>query len=215
MDSNVDFREAGHQNFTLIGTPAGESIGLFDPVSDEDSGDRPHGFSRIHLFFREQKTSVAAGTGMALRTRAFDTSDNGLTFGNSFTPNAGDSFADPFDLDLPLIDPAASEDAEVRGITVEEDSVGVFFTETGHIWYQEFHDNGAALGWINDTGVSTPLLVDDDVTAESESDDTIASFELFVTRTGTCSTLHGATVFFTKIADDGTFNERLRVRIRE
>ncbi len=215
VDSNVDFREAGHQNFTLIGTPAGESIGLFDPVSDEDSGDRPHGFSRIHLFFREQKTSVAAGTGMALRTRAFDTSDNGLTFGNSFTPNAGDSFADPFDLDLPLIDPAASEDAEVRGITVEEDSVGVFFTETGHIWYQEFHDNGAALGWINDTGVSTPLLVDDDVTAESESDDTIASFELFVTRTGTCSTLHGATVFFTKIADDGTFNERLRVRIRE
>ncbi len=215
VDSNLASREAGHQAFTLIGTPAGDSIGVFDPVSDTDSDDRPHGYSRIHLFFREQKTSVAAGTGMALRTRAFDTSDNGLAFGDSFNPNAGATFAAPFDLDLPLIDPAASEDADVRGFSVEDDAVGVFFTETGHIWYQEFHDNGSALGWINDSGVSHPLLVDDDVTSESESDRVIASFELFSTRTCTCSTLHGATVFFTKIADDGSKNERLRVRIRE
>ncbi|MEK7470075.1 MAG: hypothetical protein AAB074_22125 [Planctomycetota bacterium] len=215
IDSNVDFREAGLQPFTLLGTPAGNDIGLFDPSTGEDSPDRPHGYTRLHVFFREQKTSTASGAGFALRTRAFDTSDSGLAFGDSFTPGAGSAYDQPFDLDLPFIDPSVSLDAEVVGFTSDGDDVGVYFTETLHIWYQEFHPDGMALGWINDLGVSTPLLVDDDVAAESESDKPIETFELFVTRTCTCATLHGATVFFTKTADDLTLDKRLRVRIRE
>lgn len=218
VDSNVDDREAGLQEMRLLGTPAGEEIGLYDAASGEDSEHRPHGFTRVHLFLREQKSTVPTGAGLALRTRVFDTSDNGLPFGDSFFPGAGATFAAPFDLDLPLIDPAASEDAEVVGFAVDGDVVGVFFVETGHIWYQEYYseDNDVlALRWVNDTGVSTPLLVDDDVTGESESDSAISTFELFSTPTGSCSTLHGAAVFFTKLADDGTLNRRLRVRIRE
>lgn len=218
VDSDQDEREAGLQELTLIGTPAGEETGRYDAATGADSGSRPHGFTRVHLFLREQKTSVAAEAGMALRTRVFDTSDNGLPFGDSFFPNAGATFAAPFDLDLPLVDPAPSEDAEVVGFAVDGDVVGVFFVETGHIWYQEYHPEDGdvlSLRWVNDSGVSTPLLVDDDVTAESESDAAISTFELFCTRTGSCSTLHGATVFFTKLADDGTLNRRLRVRIRE
>lgn len=218
VDSNVAEREAGLQELTLIGTPAGEETGLYDAASGTDSSHRPHGFTRVHLFLREQKTAEAAGAGMALRTRVFDTSDNGLPFGDSFFPNAGTTYADPFDLDLPLVDPAPSDDAEVVGYAVDADVVGVFFIETGHIWYQEYYaeDNDVlSLRWVNDTGVSTPLLVDDDVTAESESDAAISTFELFCAPTGSCATLHGATVFFTKLADDGTLNRRLRVRIRE
>ncbi|KAF0246487.1 MAG: hypothetical protein FD180_668 [Planctomycetota bacterium] len=215
IDSNVDFREAGLQAFTLAGTPAGENTGLFDAVSGDDSPDRPHGYTRIHVFFREQKSTESSGAGFALRTRAFDTSDSGLAFGDSFTPRAGTPFEAPFDLDLPLIDPGISDDATTRGMTVDDEAVGVFFTETGHLWYQEFHPDGNEIGWINDAGASTPLLVDSDVPSESESDKPISSFELFVTRTATCSTLHGATVFYTKTDDAPFLDERLRVRSRE
>jgi hypothetical protein len=215
IDSNVDFREAGLQPFTLLGTPAGEDIGVFDPASGEDSADRPHGYSRIHVFFREQKTTESSGGGNALRTRAFDTSDSGVAFGDAFTPSAGTVFDQPFDLDLPLIDPAIDVDAFVCGLTVDGDDVGLFFTETLHIWYQEFHPDGSSIGWLNDDGVSTPLLVDGDVAGEVESELPIDSFELFITPTGTCETLHGATVFFTKTPDDGSLESRLRVRIRE
>ncbi|MCE9580899.1 MAG: hypothetical protein K8T20_00125 [Planctomycetes bacterium] len=214
IDSNVTFREANYQAFTFVSTPPGQEIGVFDPVSGVDSEERPHGARSIHVFFREQKTSESSGNGLALRTRVFDTGDNGLSFGDSFVPNAGTTYSGAFDLDLPFIDPGLSEDAVVRGIAVDGDTVGVWFSETGHIYYQEFNPD-SNLGWINDGGVSDPLLVDDDTDAETGSNEPVGFFHLFVARTCTCNTLHGATVFYSKTPDDFSTAERLHVRSRE
>jgi hypothetical protein len=214
IDSNEPFREAGFQDFTLIATPAGQDIGVFDPVAMQDSEFRPHGSQLIHVLFREQKSSKASGLGFALRTRVFDTSDNGLSFGDSFFPGAGTAFVKPFDLDLPLVDPGLAEDAELRGIAVDGFTVGIWYTELGHIYYQEYNPD-VNFGWVTTDGVSNPLLVDDDTNAETSSNEPVGFFYLFVTSTCSCSDLHGATVFYSKTADDFSSAERIHVRSRE
>jgi hypothetical protein len=218
IDSNVTFREAGHQAFRFVCTPPGSEIGVFDQLTGEDDPDRAHGNEHIHVIFREQESSESSGAGLALRTRMFRTEDDGLFFGDNFSPNAGTAFVFPFDLDLPFIDPATTEDAELVGTGVEGDTVGLFFLETGYIYYQEYstpENDPFDIGWLNEDGASTPHLVDDDSDSETSSAEPVGFFQGFFARTCTCENLSGATVFYTKTADDFSSAERLHVRTRE
>lgn len=205
FDSNFQVR--GFMELTLIGTPRGSDIGEYNDVDAEDSESRPHGFSNVHVIFGEYETGEYGSNGYALRTRQYRT-DTSRPFLDAFVPSiAGGSFERPFDLDLPFIDP--SDDAQIQGWGVSGDTVGIWFSEIDHMYYQEFSENGDddSVGWLNNEGQSNPYLVDDD------NSETMNDWGWFFTRSCTCDTLDGAMVFWTKYYMFGSY-ERLQVRVR-
>jgi hypothetical protein len=215
IGSAVTFRQAtGNEEVHMIGTPRGSEIGEFNDADAEDDDERPHGFSNVHIIFREDESTEDSSNGNALRTRQV-IADEDVAFADSFIPSvAGGTFESPFDLDLPFVDPTSSFDADVEGVAVEGDTVGLWFTEQQHLYYQEFggdNDNDE-VGWLHDDGQSNPILVDDD------NDEELDDFELFGTRSCVCDDLACATVFWTKTYGSGGGGGqtiRLQVRVRE
>jgi len=213
IDSAVDYRQVPSQGLKLVSTPAGSEIGRYDTAGGVDSDARPHAAGTIHVFFAENKTTETSGFGNALRTRRWSTdTDLGAAYGDRFFPvaTAGPTFGTPFDLDLPALDPPAATDAGVVGVAECGDQVGIWFTELGHLYYQEFNaSSGNELGWYNVGGASDPKLVDDD------NDEAIDAFVDFCAPTGSCCNLEGTLVFWTKSYGSlGAVTSRLQVRVR-
>jgi hypothetical protein len=203
------------QPLTIIATPPGRHIGTFDVVDLEEDGDRAHGAERIHVIFREHRATEDSGTGQAVRTRVWKTEgrdDN--PFADNFEPSAGTEFEPPFAIDLPNVDAIDAEDAVVIGRGVRDNTVGIFFLELGHLYYQEYNDSGD-LGWQNVDGVSNPFLIDDDGSNESNSGESVGFFALFVNPTCSCDTLTKASLWWTKTADDFSSAERFQTRTRD
>ncbi|MCE9582912.1 MAG: hypothetical protein K8T20_10490 [Planctomycetes bacterium] len=201
----------------IVTTPRGDEIGTFDVVSLDDDDRRANPAHFVHVLFFENRFNEVDGLPFALRTRMFNAEDTSITLGETFTPNAGTLFADPFQLDLPAIAPGSGtlDATALRGTALDGDTVGLFFTEGSRIYYQEANPGGNGndeVVWLNNEGVSNPLLVDDD------NDEEVQTIELFTTRSCTCQTLSGATIFWTKAFGSGSgggFSQRLQVRVRE
>jgi hypothetical protein len=210
IDSAVAFRQTTPVPGTpilLVGTPPGEEIGGFgDP-------ERSHGFEIVHVLFRETESSETSGLGFALRTRAYVAdADDALL--DSFVPSAsGADFQPPFDLDLTGVDPSAATDAEVVGVGVSGHTVGLWFTELGHLWYQQYSGGAedGEIGWYDVDGASDPILVDDDSAKE------LNAFEGFYAKTCGCETLGCAVTFWSKSFDSGAGGStvRLQARVRD
>lgn len=211
IDSSTPVRQVITQNLRVAVTPPGSSIGVFDLASAEDSPDRPHAASFVHFIFEEANSTEDSGLGQALRTRRFNASDTSTTFAESFVPSAGTAFASPFQLSLPFVDPKDGSDARFVGMAISGDSVGVWFQELGHAYYQEVQDpgDGESTGWRVADGVTDPALVDDD--SETE----IFSVEGLYVYPCTCETLGGAILVWLKIFDVFHPNPRLQVRVRD
>lgn len=212
MTSGNVFRQArGNQDLLFVCTPPGSSIGVFNIADLEDSDERPHPVEHVHVFFEEDRISETEGTN-ALRTRQYRAQDDTSSFGDTFVPNAGTNFTEPFAFDLPGIDP--DDTPEIVGTGVNVNAVGVWFLFLNRIYYQEFignssNDDDEEVGWLNDNGDSNPTLVDDD------NDEELNDFEGFFTRSCTCTTLDGAIVFWTKQYGASPVVSRLQVRARE
>lgn len=212
IDSAVTFRSFGtpfFEDIELIGTPRGSEIGQFDAIDLNDSDARPHGNEQIHVFFREPEGTEDDGMDDAYRTRVYHVGADSLTFGEDFSPNAGAGvlYEFPFDLDLPFINP--SNGASEVATAVGGSTVGVWFEELGHLYYQEYNgSNGDEVGWRNIDGESDPALIDDDTDIE------IDNVQRFFTRQCVCDDLEGAMIFWTKQLDDNSNSERLQVRVR-
>jgi len=210
IDSGVNFRIFGTFNsISFISTPRGNEIGEYDPIDAEDDDQRWHGNQNVHVWFYEPEGTEDDGMGDAIRTRVYQVGADNPTFGEDFVPSAGAGalYEFMFDLDLPFINPnngASDIDYAVAGNTV-----GFWFEELGHIYYQEYNDNSQNdLGWRNIDGESDPALVDDDTTIE------VDSVQRFFTSSCVCDDLDGAMIFWVKQLDDNSNSERLQVRIR-
>lgn len=191
IGSAVDGRQVPSQEFRVVVTPAGEEIGTFDAASGEDSPERAHPAQDVHLLFLEDRTGPSPGVGPALRTRVFSgTADPLSPPGDAFTPPAG---LPPFDLDLPGIAPGPLQSPVLIGAGSDGGTVGVWFRETGHFFYQEFDPEERA--WRTTEGVGDPALIDDDTPVEAEP------LSLFVQRPGGCRSIHGAALFWGKDLD--------------
>ncbi|MCE9582807.1 MAG: hypothetical protein K8T20_09965 [Planctomycetes bacterium] len=216
IDSALTTRQVVPASLRLLGTPAGSEIGVFDPVTGEDSEARPHGWTRVHVLFFESNTSENSGQGYALRTRVFlADGDSATPFGDRFSPSAGTAFAAPTEISLPFGDPDIAFDAEILGLGTGGDAAGVWFTEQGHVYYQEYDDSrrgDGSSGWIEADGVSDPALADDDSPIELESP--FPTVAVLAPACG-CDTLHHAMVFWVKELDAGSGHGRLQVRVRE
>lgn len=213
IDSAVDFRQMSFgSRVRVTNTPKGDRIGSFDPVTLEDSPDRPHPAELVHVFFEETESTETNGMGFALRTRRFRGSDDSTVLGDTFVPPAGTDFQPPFDLDLPLQDPTTASDADFIGVETLETTVGVWFSELGHLYYQEFNianDRSDDIGWSQIDGESNPFLIDDDTDIE------VSSFVALRRRSGVCDQLELGAIFWTKVLDDNNGNPRLQVRVRD
>ncbi len=216
IDSASTDRQVVPASIRLVGTPAGDEIGTYDPATGEDSAARPHGWTRIHVLFFESNTSENSGQGYALRTRVYlADADSSVPMGDRFSPSAGTGFAAPAEISLPFGDPDVNLDAEVRGFGTAGDTVGVWFTEQGHLYYQEYADDRrdeGSSGWIEAEGVADPALVDDDSAVELAQP--IPKVAIF-SPTCTCDTLHGAIAFWVKVLDPISGHPRLQVRVRD
>jgi hypothetical protein len=210
IDSAVATRQTFVGNLRAIVTPPGSDIGTFDVASGEDSDDRPHPAETVHFLFHETNSTESAGAGLALRTRRFRAGDSSVPFAEAFTPSAGTPFEEPTEISLPFVDPSTAEDASVRGVAVSGDSVGVWFSELSHAYYQEFNDPGDddGNGWRESDGVSDPALIDDD--SETE----LAQLPVFFAKSCACDDLGGAALVWTKVFDVASPLRRLQVRVR-
>lgn len=210
IDSGVSFRSIGtFISLPFISTPRGSDIGQYDAIDAEDDGARIHGNENIHVWFYEPEGTEDDGMGDAIRTRVYHVGSDNSTFGEDFVPSAGAGalYEFMFDLDLPFINP--SNGASDIAYAVDGDTVGFWYEELGHIYYQEYNDNSQDdLGWRNDDGESDPALVDDDTAIE------VDNVERFFTYSCVCDDLNGAMIFWTKQLDDNSNSERLQVRIR-
>ncbi|NUN49389.1 MAG: hypothetical protein HUU15_11235 [Candidatus Brocadiae bacterium] len=214
IDSAVSFREAFDEDILLICTPPGDNIGEFDPVDDNDDPDRAHGNEIIHVIFEEDEYTENDGSDEgAFRTRAFYTGDTDSAFGDSFSPNAGTLFEEPFTLELPFEASSDGEDLtfEILGHGVNGTTVGVWMSNSDHIYYQQFEASDPdSIGWHtegDDNDVSDPFLVDDNTDTDMEDVE-----GLFVPGCG-CNSLDYAMVFWMTYTDDDHDNARYRVRV--
>lgn len=205
IGSAVDGRQVPDQDFSVVVTPAGGEIGTFDFASGEDSPDRPHAARDVHLLFLEDRFTATPGVGPALRTRVFSgEADPVAPLGDAFAPPVGQP---PFDLDLPGIAPGPLQSPVLIGAGRDGGSVGVWFRETGHFFYQEFDPGDRA--WRTSEGVGDPALIDDDTPVEAEPQ------SLFVLHPEGCRSFHGAALFWGKDLDGSGTSYRLQVRIRD
>ncbi|MEK7469467.1 MAG: hypothetical protein AAB074_18995 [Planctomycetota bacterium] len=195
---------------SLAITPPGEEVGFFDPASTEDDPQRAHPASRVHVFFYEDAISEMDGLGDEMRTRAYVAGLSGGADGDAFVPNAGAAFQPPFEMGIGGTPPEIDQYYDLGGIAVAGDAVGVWFADSGHIYYQEYSpDPEPGLGWRNDGGFPNPILVDDDSEFEANK------IKVF-TRSCTCESLSQSTVFWNKVfAPDEGPEGRLQVRVRE
>ena len=223
VGSGIFERHSAHpfwddQELAFIATPPGTGMGYWNVDSAQYDDGAHHGAQFVHLVFREAETSSYllstpnTTTGWALRTRTYNTSLGGGTFGDDFTPNAGTAFRKPFDLDLPFVDPDTYDDAEILDVMICDNTVVLIFEEAGHIYYQECNPGDGGdddqPGWLQEAaGVSNPALVDDDTT------ELVLYFEEICVRNCTCCTIDGAAIFWVKNLDDGASNDRLQVRV--
>ncbi|MBI2919516.1 MAG: hypothetical protein HYY18_00360 [Planctomycetes bacterium] len=105
-------------------------------------------------------------------------------------------------------------DADVIAIDTHDLTVGVWFMEEFHLYYQQFdvsNENDDGIGWNHENGASAPFLIDDD------NDEEVFAFVRFRRRSDTCDALEGATIFWTRQFGSGSgggFSERLQVRVR-
>lgn len=216
IDTAASEKQAPVNSIRLLGTPAGSGIGSYDPATGEDSGERPHGWTRVHVLFLESNTSENSGQGYALRTRVYlADSDASTAFGDRFSPPAGTDFAPPAEISLPFVDPDVDHDAGLYGLGAAGDTVAVWFTELGHLYYQEYDEErrgDGASGWLETDGVSDPALVDDDTAVELDSP--FPWVAVFPPGCG-CDTIHGAIAFWVKVLDPSIGHYRLQVRVRD
>jgi len=225
IDSVRTERQLEYDNYPLFlgATPPGQDIGQFDATSGLYDGGADFGPDSIHVFFREAESMTAwqdfggTNTGYAFRTREYNTDSTAATFGEDFAPNAGAGaiFRLPFDIDLPFVDPNTGDDAENFEFAVCENTVGVWFTELQHIYYQECsggsNNNSDSVGWRTTDGINgDPALVDDDNEVQLDNQ----QIDDFCVRSCTCCDLDGATVFWHKELDDDAGDERLQTRTR-
>lgn len=200
-------------------TPPGSEIGTFDPVSGEDDDRRSRPAELVHIFFSEPETSDVDGLGFALRTRAFSTADNGESFGNNFRPAAGTPFLPPFDLDLPGLNPPPVTAPALLSVLSSGNHTGLFFTEDGHVYYQEWFDGNVdepnEVAWNSVESelplglpASNPFLLDDDSSTK------FTTVEGVFARTTVCDRIDGAMVFWSKRLDTVATDKRLQVRVR-
>ncbi|NUN49379.1 MAG: hypothetical protein HUU15_11185 [Candidatus Brocadiae bacterium] len=210
----IDSRDPVRQSpgaFRLIGTPSGSETGLYDPATGDDSDDRPHGWTRVDVLFFESNTTETSGHGFALRARAFlADSESTLPLGDRFAPPAGGGFLPPVELSLPWGDPDLGLDPRLVGTATAGDTVGVWFTEQGHLYYQESDGDGR---WRERDGVSDPALVDDDTAVEVPA--APSPLPGFFASTCTCDRLRGAMVFWLKELDGASGHARIQVRVRD
>ncbi|NUN49398.1 MAG: hypothetical protein HUU15_11280 [Candidatus Brocadiae bacterium] len=209
IDSVVTYRQVPLQPLTLVCVPPGSSIGEYDSVDDSDDGERAHGARWIHILFLEDSSTEDSPNGDQLRTRAFFAEEDDLIFADRFTPSASPAeFEAPFDLGLPNLDTFGPDQPTVVGIEVEGDVVGVWFTQSEHVYFTA-HDgesNDGETGWYNTDGISDPALVDDDTTFE------LPEVPRFFAPSCTCEGLDRAMVFWTK-ETDGFSGRRMFVRV--
>jgi hypothetical protein len=211
IDSTTSIRQTPPQSLRIAVTPPGTDIGRFDLSSGSDSSDRPHAAQHVHFLFRESNSTEDSGNGLALRTRRYHAGDGSVSFTESFTPSVGGTFAEPFQLCLPFVDPSSSGDANLVGIGISGDRVGVWFQELGHAYYQECTDPGDDddTGWRVADGVSDPALIDDD--SETE----LSNTPVLTVMTCGCDTLSHAVLTWLKVFDVLRPNKRLQVRVRD
>ncbi|MCE9583747.1 MAG: hypothetical protein K8T20_14795, partial [Planctomycetes bacterium] len=214
IDSNVVFRQAFSENILLICTPPGSAIGRYDVDNDEDDSNRAHGNEIIHVVFEEdESTENDASDAGAFRTRAFYTGNTDVAMGESFSPNAGVTFAEPFTLELPFEASTSGEDLkfQIMGHGVRETTVGIWMANADHVYYQEFNGNSPEeIGWNTEgdgNDVSNPFLVDDNT--DTDMQDTEGVF----LPSCTCNSLDFAMVFWETYTDDDHDNARFRVRV--
>ncbi|MCC6738322.1 MAG: hypothetical protein IT452_04705 [Planctomycetia bacterium] len=216
IDSAVPEKQAPVNSIRLLATPAGSEIGAYDPATGEDSDVRPHGWTRVHVLILESNTSENSGQGYAMRTRVYlADSDASTAFGDRFSPSAGTDFAPPTEISLPFVDPDVDHDAGLYGFGAAGDSVAVWFTELGHLYYQEYADDrrgDVASGWLETDGVSDPALVDDDTAVELDAPSPRVAV---YSPACTCDNLHGAIAFWVKVLDPSIGHNRLQVRVRD
>jgi hypothetical protein len=218
IDHAVSFMQSPNdQLFTIVCTPAGDDIGVFDVVNLEDDDARFHPVHTVHVFFAEDRFSdTYTISGNALRTRACHLEDDTVSFGDQFVPNASvGTFEDPFTFDLPGHD--TSDNTAIIGTGRNGDTVGVWFEFMRRLYYQEHSDSGNShdeVGWEHegDEGeeVSNPFLIDDQSLSEVSADDVI----YFFTKSCTCDTLEGAIIFWSTKSDSEDSHDRLHVRVR-
>lgn len=222
IDSQRTDRQVTWDNWPLmlIATPAGSGIAGWNTDDSQYDNGANFGPELIHVLFQEAESATAwwdfegTQTGYAARTRVYSTGGDTAAFSGNFQPTAATSvFLPPFDLDLPHVNPDTNDDFDNLEIARDGNTVGIWFTELQHIYYQEFSgsSNNNGIGWRSLDGVNgDPALVDDDSDVELDDD----QIDEFCVRSCTCNDLSGAFVFWHKEFDDDNGNERLQVRVR-
>jgi hypothetical protein len=231
IDSFVSFRQIPFQAFTFINLPPGEEVGFFNVVDLTDDQERTHANQFVHVIFLEDSVSENDVLADAIRTRQYNCGDTGETYIESFVPEAGGIYFDPFQLSMDNTVPATGSGAPFVVTTGRAGSTAaVWFYQEQHLWYQESDTDGGGIGWRladdddddldNDviTPAGEPFLIDD----HDDGGGISVSFfgpggSIAVFQAGcTCDTISCAISFW--LTDPATSAvttyERLRVRVR-
>lgn len=216
IDSFVFFRQTFAQDINILATPHGTNIGQFDATSGNYDGSAFHPNSFVHVFTFENAVHENDGYAPEIRTRQFNCADSGTVFTESFVPSVGTFFQDPFQISLS--DTNDGFGPNIFGDAQTGDTLGIWFSESKHIYYQECNANGSNVGWRivdNDnnnslTPAGDPALVDD---AADSSSGLFTGPITVATRECVCDDLGCAMVFWTGSQDIIGDDVRIHVRV--
>ncbi|MHC5036881.1 MAG: hypothetical protein ACYTHM_06180 [Planctomycetota bacterium] len=148
-----------------------------------------------HIFITEFRYLDSQGS-QALRYRLYDKTSVATGAGDRFTPVA-DGVTPPLTLDAGM-----DQTPMWLGAGVDGDTVGIFFSQGDHIWYNEF--SGVSRTWL-----PALALIDD-----RWPEPAVFPGVLFPYSTTTANDLHGAAVFWGKNFSGAGLVNRLFIRVR-
>jgi hypothetical protein len=189
-DNGVDdFYEAGGQFLRLRTTPTSTVAG-------------PHGGTRTHLFWVEARHG--ANSKPALRTRSFlksgfNPANAAATFTTAHAPSLATApqgmggINEDEEFLPPTVHPNPRNDDDIGPFsafaTSTGNTVGIYFTTTGHFWYQEYDGTS----WLG-----APEIIDNETGANLFMGRDQRAYVFPPMRIGTCDNLNGTLAIYAK-----------------
>jgi hypothetical protein len=219
IDRPHSFTQIDYQGLPLAMTPAGSSTAL---LGEKDaSTKRVHAWTRVHIFWNEDRTKGLDDAGAGLYTRFWDATSTASSFADRFVPAAekpSKGAAEPIQMDWEGGPTDLDDQPEIRGLARKTNQVGVWFAARDHLWYQEFAYGKKKWNWDVHGGSGHPLQMDDEAAISTKprvyltpsfkdpgpQAQTVGPMKAFFTHAGTANTLDEAVFFWIKdTLDDG------------
>jgi hypothetical protein len=164
-----------------------------------DPGNHPASYH--HVLIVEERS--APGTAAALRFRRTDTSASAT--GAGYWPPLSEQ---PRTIDTGLAEAVSLGSTTNAPPLVSGDTLGVFFMQANHLYYNEYSVGGE---WYQESGQTRPELVDDVLATNLNGFQWEGTFR--VVESGTPDLLSGTLIFFWKMLP-GSWQNRIFVRVK-